>query len=149
MSGQRYYEDVAVGEELAPLVKHPTTQQLVMWAGASGDYNPIHYDSSYAQSRGLAGVIVHGQLVFCFLGQLMTDWAGEGGSLLKVSCSYRGMNFPGDTVTCRGTVTKKYVEDGQPCVDCNIWAENGKGEKTVIGRATVVLPSRGVSAAQG
>ena len=149
MSEQRYYEDIEIDEEITPLLKHPTTRQLVMWAGASGDYNPIHYDKDHAQSRGLGGVIVHGQLVYCFLGQLITDWVGEGGSLHKLSCSYRGMNFPGEEITCRGRVTKKYVENGQQCVECSIWAENTKGEKTVLGRAVVALPSRGGSANQG
>ncbi|MDI6814735.1 MAG: MaoC/PaaZ C-terminal domain-containing protein, partial [Dehalococcoidales bacterium] len=141
---QLYYEDVAVGSEITPLVKQPTTRQLVMWAGASGDYQPIHYDKDFAQSRGLPGVIVHGQLVGSFLGQLMTDWIGEQGSLRKLSCSYKGMNFPGEALTCRGKVTKKYVEYRQHYVECNLWVENEKGEKTVSGTATVILPARGV-----
>ena len=143
MSEQRYYQDVAVGDEITPLVKQPTTRQLVMWAGASGDYNPIHYDQDLAQSRGLAGVIVPGQLVCAFLGQLMTDWIGVGSSLRKLSCSYKGMNYPGETVTGRGQVTKKYVESEHHCVECSLWAENPKGEKTASGKAIVILPSRG------
>jgi len=143
MTEQLYYEDVAIGSEIAPLIKQPTTRQLVMWAGASGDYNPIHYDKDFAQSRGLAGVIVHGQLIGSFLGQLMTDWIGELGSLRKLSCSYKSMNFPGEALTCRGKVTKKYVEDGQHYVECNLWVENEKGEKTVSGMAIVILPARG------
>ena len=143
MSEQRYYEDVMVGSEITPLVKHPTTQQLVMWAGASGDYNPIHYDKDLAQSRGLPGVIVPGQLVSCFLGQLVTDWAGEQGSLHKLTCNYRGMNFPGEAITCNGKISNKYVDNGENRVECNVWAENPQGEKTVTGKAMVVLPSRG------
>lgn len=143
MTEQLYYEDVAIGSEIAPMVKQPTTRQLVIWAGAVGDYNPIHYDKDFAQSRGLPGVIVHGQLVGSFLGQLMTDWIGEQGSLRKLSCSYKGMNFPGEVLTCRGKVTKKYVEDGQHYVECNLWVENVKGEKTVSGMAIVILPARG------
>ena len=59
-----------------------------------------------------------------------------------MTCSYKGMNFPGEAVTCRGRVTKKYIEDEKHYVECNIWAESDKGEKTVTGRATVILPSR-------
>ena len=143
MSKQLYYEDIAVGSEITPLVKLPTTRQLVMWAGASGDYNPIHYDKDFAQSRGLPGVIVHGQLVCSFLGQLITDWIGEQGSLRKLTCSYKGMNFPGETLTGKGQVIKKYIEAGEHCVECNIRAENSKGEKTVSGMAIAVVPSRG------
>jgi len=143
MTEQLYYQDVAVGDEVTPLVKEPTTRQLVMWAGAVGDYQLIHYDKDFAQSRGLSGVIVHGQLVGAFLGQLMTDWVGEQGALRKLSCSYKGMNYPGEAVTCRGKVTKKYVQDGEHYVECSLWAENPKGEKTATGVAIVILPSRG------
>ena len=142
MSEQRYYEDVVEGEEIKPLLKHPDTRQLVMWAGASGDYNPIHYDPDYARRHGLDGIIVHGQLVYCFLGQLMTDWAGDKGSLQKLSGNYRGMNLPCVELACRGKVTRKYIEDGRHLVECNIWVETTEGDKTVSGKAVVTLPSR-------
>jgi len=143
MSEQLYYEDVTIGSEITPLVKQPTTRQLVMWAGAVGDYLPIHYDKDFAQSRGLPGVIVHGQLVGAFLGQLMTDWLGEQGILRRLSCSYKGMNYPGGVLTFRGKVTKKYVESEHYYVECSLWAENSKGEKTASGMAIVILHSRG------
>lgn len=143
MSKQLYYEDIAVGREINPLVKQPTTRQLVMWAGASGDYYSIHYDKDFAQSKGLPGVIVHGQLVGCFLGQLMTDWMGEQGSLRKLTCSYKSVNFPGEALICKGKINKNYVEDGEHYIECNLWVENTKGEKTVSGKALVTLPSRG------
>lgn len=140
---QIYYDDVTPGSEITPLLKQPSTRQLVMWAGAVGDYNPIHYDQDFAQSRGLSGVIVHGQLVGAFLGQLVTDWIGEKGILKKLSSSYKGMNYPGEALTFRGRVAKKYVEGGEHCVECSLWVENAKGEKTASGMAIVVLPSRG------
>ena len=143
MPEQLYYEDIAIGDEITPLVKQPTTRQLVMWAGASGDYNPIHYDKDFAQSQGLPGVIVQGQLVGCFLGQLITNWIGEAGVVHSFSCSYRGMNFPGEVLTCRGKVIKKYIEDDRHYVECDIWVEKPKGEKTVLGRAVVIVPSKG------
>jgi len=140
---QLYYQDVSLGSEVSSLTKQPTTQQLVMWAGAVGDYQPIHYDKDFAQSRGLAGVIVHGQLVGAFLGQLMTDWIGEKGALRKLSCSYKGMNYPGEVIAFKGKVTRKYVEGGQHFIECRLWAENPEGEKTASGTAVVILPSRG------
>ena len=143
MAEQLYYEDIMVGSEITPLVKQPTTRQLVRWAGASGDYYEIHYDKDFAQSKGLPGIIVHGQLAYSFLGQLMTDWIGEQGILRKLTCNYRGMNFPGEPLVCKGKVIKKYVEDGEHCVECNIWAENVKVEKTITGMAIVIMPARG------
>jgi acyl dehydratase len=142
MRGQLYYEDIAEGSEITPLVKKPSTRQLVMWAGASGDYNPIHYDQDFARSRGLPGVIVPGQLVGSFLGQLLTDWMGERGMLKKLSCSYKGMNYPGETISCGGRVNRKYVEGGVHYLEFSLWAENESGEKTVTGTAVVVIPAR-------
>jgi acyl dehydratase len=143
MDKQLYYEDVAPGTGIPPLVKRPDTTQLVMWAGASGDYNPIHYDKDYALVHGLSGVIVPGQLAACFLGQMLTDWIGERGSLKEFSVNYRGMNLPGEAITCRGTVTDKCIEDGRHLVALKIWAENPREEKTLSGTALVVLPARG------
>jgi acyl dehydratase len=142
MSAEVYFEDVEVGTEIKTLVKHPDTRQLVMWAGASGDYYPLHYDKDFAQSKGLPGVIVHGQLIFCFLGQLITDWLGDEGVLKKISCRYRGMVFPNEDIICRGEVTRKYIEDDNHYVECRIWTENSGGEKAVQGSAIVILRSK-------
>lgn len=143
MVRQLYYEDVINGSEITPLVKQPTTTQLVMWAGASGDYNAIHFDKDYALRQGLPGVIVHGQLSGAFLGQMLTDWVGDLGSINKLSLSYKGMNVPGETLTCRGKVIKKFIEESRYLVTLRIWVENPKGEKTLTGTAVVSLPSLG------
>jgi acyl dehydratase len=139
---QIYFEDVAEDTLIGPLEKDPTTQQLVKYAGASGDFYQIHYDKDFALKNNLPGVILHGALKNAFLGQLMTDFAGELGWLRKLSVQYRGMDQPGSKVVCRGRVTKKYTEGANHLVDCEIWLENAKGEKTTPGSATVVLPSR-------
>jgi acyl dehydratase len=142
MAATLYWDDVKEGQELPALVKKPTTQQLVRYAGASGDFYQIHYDKDFALANKLPGVILHGALKNAFLGQLMTDWIGEHGTLRKLSVQYRGMDVPGDTITGKGRVTKKYIQEGKHYVDCEIWLENGKGEKTTPGSATVILPSR-------
>jgi acyl dehydratase len=142
MTEQVYYEDIEEGGELPALVKFPTTMQLVKYAGASGDYYQIHYDKDFAVSTGLPGVIVHGWLALAFLGQLVTDWLGEKGTLVKLSGTYRGMNRVAEDIICHGKVTKKYAEDGNTFARLEIWAENPAGEKTVTGTAVVTLPSR-------
>ena len=139
---QTYFEDVEAGQEIPSLTKHPTTRQLVKWAGASGDFYQIHYDKDFAQAQGLTGVIVHGWLTFSFLGQLLTDWIGAEGWIRKVSVSYRGMNYPGEDTLLKGKITKKYIQDAEHIVELEIWAENSRGEKTTPGRAVVALPSR-------
>jgi acyl dehydratase len=137
-----YYEDIEVGSEIPALVKYPTTMQLVKFAGASGDYYQIHYDKDFALANGLPGVIVHGWLTLSFLGQMVTDWLGGGGTLLKLDGSYKGMNNVHEEIFCYGTVKRKNEEDGKYYVQLDIWAENPAGDKTVTGSATVALPSR-------
>jgi acyl dehydratase len=138
-----YFEDVQVGDELPELVKHPTTRQLVKYAGASGDYYEIHYDHHFAVRSGLQdGVIVHGLLTAGWLAQMMTDWLPTATALKKFGVSYRAMARPGDTITCKGTIVGKYEKDGAQLIDCDISAENQRGEKCAIGTATVALPSR-------
>tara|TARA_B100000315_G_C14345740_1_gene481678 strand:+ start:224 stop:688 length:465 start_codon:yes stop_codon:yes gene_type:complete len=154
MAKQLYWEDVEVGGEVTPLPKIATRQMLVKWAGASGDFNPLHYDDSFAEASGVGKPIVHGALKRAWLVQLMTDWIGDQGTLKKFSCQYRGMDYPrmmksmaepqeGETWWCKGKVTNKYVEGDEHFVDCDIQVENGKGEVTTPGKATAVLPSRG------
>ena len=137
-----YFEDIQEGMELPTLVKNPTTQQLVRYAGASGDYYQIHFDLEFARANGLPNVILHGALKNAFLGHLMTDWIGEHGRLKKLSAQYRGMDVPGTPVYAKGVVTRKRVEDGENIVECEIWLESHTGERTTPGSAVVVLPSR-------
>ena len=142
MAGQVYWEDVTEGMELPPLKKEATPRQLVQWAGASGDFYEIHYNKDIALGNNLPDLIIHGALKNAWLGQLMTDWMGVEGTLRKLSCQYRGMDVLGDPLVCTGKVTKKYVQGESHLVDCDIWLQNSKGEKTTPGAATVELPSR-------
>ena len=142
MAEQVYWDDVQEGTELPPVVKNPTTQQLVKYAGASGDYYQIHYDQGFAKNNGLDDVILHGALKNAFLGHLVTKWMGQAGDLKRLACQYRGMDIPGTPVTAKGVVTRKYQEQGANLVGCEIWLENEKGDKTTPGSATVALPRR-------
>ena len=142
MEEQIYWDDVTEGMDMPPLVKNPTTQQLVKYAGASGDYYQIHYDKDFAKGNDLEDVILHGALKNAFLGQYMTDWMGPLGSLAMLSCQYRGMDSPGRPITAKGSVTRKYQDEGRNLVDCEIWLENTAGQKTTPGAATVELPIR-------
>lgn len=139
---QLYWDDVTAGQELPPLVKQPTTQQLVMWAAVSGDFQTLHFDKDVAQARGFKAVVVPGYLTLAFLGQLVTDWIGVEGTLKKIFGSYRGMHHPGADIICRGKVTNKEVVEGEHRIELEIWAENSQGERTTPGSALVVLPTR-------
>ena len=137
-----YFEDVKVGDELPPLVKGPIQQiQLTRYAGASGDFNPIHQDDEFAKAAGMGGVFGHGMLSMGFVAQAVTDWAGAG-SVRKIGVRFAALVRLKDMVTCRGRVIATSQKNGVNLGELDIWAENGKGEKVVTGPATVALPGR-------
>jgi len=126
---------VEVGQELPELLKHPTTRQLVQYAGAQGDFYEIHYDQAYAKTVALPGVILHGLLKAAFLGQLVTDWLGDRRKLVTFEVSYRGVDMPGHPYRCRGRISKV---DGEN-VEVEVWGEDESGKRTTVGTATVLI----------
>ncbi|MYC30863.1 MAG: hypothetical protein F4X65_12350 [Chloroflexi bacterium] len=146
-AAQRYYEDVAIGDTLPPVVKGPmTTSHLVRWAAANGNYARIHWDLPFAQlQQGLPNVVVNGSLKNQYLGQLITDFAGDEGWFRRFFVQHRGMDFPGDVLAASGVVTGKRESDGFGLVDCTVELRNSRGGQTAAGQATVALPKRGQS----
>ena len=140
---QVYFEDVEVGQEVPSIKIAPSTQQLVHWAAASGDFYQIHYDTEFAKSTGLQSIIVHGALKHALLGRMLWEWVRYDGKIKRYGVSYRGMDLPAQEMTLRGTVTAKRQEGGENLVEVEIWTENPQGQKTTPGTATVALPSRG------
>ena len=131
-----------VGQSIPEVRKNCSTQQLVVWAGASGDFYQIHYDNAFAKRTGLDNIIVHGALKHAFLGQLLHDWVAPAGRIQKFGCQYRGMDYPDQDITCGGVVTNKFVDGDQHVVELDVWTQNPSGQKTTPGTARVVLPSR-------
>lgn len=137
-----YFEDVTVGDELPALVKGPIQQiQLTRYAGASGDFNPIHQDPEFAQAAGMGGVFAHGMLSMGFVAQAVTDWAGAG-TVRKIGVRFAALVRLKDTVTCRGRVVATAQKNGANVVELEIWADNQKGDTVVTGKASVALPTR-------
>ena len=153
MADQPYWDDVKEGDTIPELVKNCDSQRLVLWAAGSGDFNQIHYDERIAKSQKLDDIIVHGALKAGFLAELVWEWMGEEGKLVSYGCQYRGMDYRYQDIVCKGTVLKKYEENGQHLVDLDIWTETGEGKddgrpknavgiKTTPGTAVVALPKR-------
>lgn len=137
-----WYEDVEIGDELPPLEITPDTRQLVMYAGASGDFQPIHYDKDVALKAGHDSVIIQGALKSAWLAQVVTDWIGDSGWMREFSVQYRGVDYIGKK-TCRGRVTGKRIEGDAGLIELELGLEDENGTVTTPATAIVELPQSG------
>jgi hydroxyacyl-ACP dehydratase HTD2-like protein with hotdog domain len=138
--GQLYFEDVTVGMTLPPLTKIPSNTLLFLYSAITWNPQRIHFDKDYTLSEGYRDIIVHGPLRGAFLSQLLTRWIGEAGTLKKLSYANRDIAYVNEPLTCKGTVTRTWIEGGKGYVECEIWAENEQGTRLTPGQATVILP---------
>ncbi|TMC23534.1 MAG: dehydratase [Chloroflexi bacterium] len=139
---KRYYEDVQVGDSIPQLVKDPMTHlRLVRYAGASGDFNPLHTDPKVGELIGTDGIIAHGMLIMGFVGQLLSDYVGPE-SLRKFNVRFKGMTRLGDVITCTGTVTEKYERDGEGRIAGKVQAVDQNGDVKVAGTFVAALLRR-------
>jgi len=137
-----YYEDVQVGEAIPKLVKSPVSHlQLVRYAGASGDFNPLHTDPKIGELIGVGGIIAHGMLIMGFVGQLLSDYVGPT-TLRKFDVRFKGMTRLGDVITCTGTITEKYETDVEARIAGKVQATDQNGEVKVAGTFVAALPHR-------
>jgi len=129
---------VHVGDTLPPVDKSPiTTMQLVQYAGASGDFNRIHYDEPFAREGGFPSVIAHGMLSMGFFGQLVADWAGGPQHVARLAARFKAVTFPGDRVTVGGEVVAR--DEAAGTVELKLFARKQDGTVTLEGSATVRL----------
>lgn len=137
-----YYEDVQVGDELPKLVKDPITLiQLVRYSGASGDFNPLHTDPKIGEMIGTGGIIAHGMLIMGFVGQLLSDYVGPE-ALRKFGVRFKGMSRLDDVITCTGTITEKYEENGEGRIAGKVQAADQNGDVKVTGTFIAAVPHR-------
>jgi acyl dehydratase len=134
---------VAVGFELPPLVKGPVTrEQLRAYAAASGDPNPMHTDDEFAKAAGHPGVFAHGMLSMGWLGEFLVRAGGDPAAVRKLRTRFVKLTWPGETITCRGRVTKVTDAPDARLVECEVWTENQDGERKVAGAAVLALSRR-------
>jgi acyl dehydratase len=137
-----YYEDVQVGDAIPKLVKSPLSHlQLVRYAGASGDFNPLHTDPKIGELVGVGGIIGHGMLTMGFVGQLLSDYIGPT-ALRKFGVRFKGMTHLDDVITCTGTITEKYEVDGESRIAGKVQATDQNGDVKVAGTFVAALPHR-------
>ena len=123
----------------AVVVDNLSRTQIVQYAGASGDYNPLHTDEIYATKvAGFPTVFAHGMLTMGLTARLVTDWVGDG-RLLSLGSRFERQVWPGDTLTATATVDA--IEDGDsgPVVQLSIQTVNQSGDRVLSGTASARL----------
>ena len=131
--------DIQVGSEIPALELAPISRYtLALYAGASGDHNPIHIDSDFAKKAGMPDVFAHGMLSMAYLGRMLTNWQPQA-QLRKFGSRFAAITQLQDAITCSGKVVEMIERDGETLARCEIQAAKENGEQTLIGEALVAV----------
>ena len=135
--GKIKFADYQEGQDIPELRVGPITQMdLVRYAGASGDFNPIHNDVEFAKSAGLPGTIAHGMYVMALMGRACTNWAPPT-QIQYFGVKFKGMTLPGEMVVVTGKIKKKKEDEKGKLLMIALQASNEKGEIKVAGDLSV------------
>jgi acyl dehydratase len=130
-------DELAVGSELPPFDTAPLSRlSLALYAGASGDHNPIHVDLDFARRAGMPDVFAHGMLSMAYLGRLLTNWVPQQ-AIRDFSVRFAAITHVGDAITCSGVVTEK--DEVARTVKLALTTRDQKGEIKLSGEALIAL----------
>ena len=133
------YAELQVGDEIpaytTPAINRTT---LALFAGASGDHNPIHIDIDFARKFGMDDVVAQGMLSMAYLGRLLTNWVPQT-AIRQYGVRFGSITNLRDKITCSGKVIEKYEEGGDKLVKLEVTAANQDGEVKLSGQAVVAL----------
>lgn len=129
------------GTILEPIEIGPLSRtDFVRYAGASGDFNPVHHDEEFARASGHPTVFGHGMLAAGVLARVVTRAVGREG-LRRFRVRFLARIWPGDVVRCEGRITRRYESEEKHLVDGELSARNQRGETVVTGSFTALVPS--------
>lgn len=133
------FDSVAVGDQPIHLATEPVSRTtLALYAGASGDHNPMHIDIDYAKKAGQSDVFAHGMLAMAYLGRSLTDWVPQT-AIRSFTTRFTAITRVGDQIICTGKVAEKMEKDGEKQVRVEITAANQNGEVKAAADAIVAL----------
>lgn len=134
------FDTVAVGDVLPPLQLPPVDRTtLALFAGASGDHNPIHIDTDVARRSGMPDVFAQGMLGMAWVGRLLTRWAPQS-RLRRFDARFQGITHLGNAMRCSGRVVEKLEHGGERCVRIELQSADQFGRTKIVGEALVALP---------
>jgi acyl dehydratase len=133
------FQSLSVGDSIPPLVLPAVARRtLALYAGASGDDNPIHIDLDFARAAGAGDVFAHGMLSMAWLGRLLTNWIPQT-RLRSFNARFTSITRIGEVLTCTGVIAEKSEQDGEQLVRVDLAVTSESGDVKVTGQATMVL----------
>ena len=134
------FDTVQIGDELPALQLPPVDRTtLALFAGASGDHNPIHIDIDVARRSGMPDVFAQGMLGMAWVGRVVTGWAPQS-ALRRFDARFQGITHLGNAIRCSGRVIEKLDHHGERCVRIELQSANQFGQAKIVGEALVALP---------
>ena len=133
MSAKLKYDSVKVGDSIpAFVIEGVTRPDFVRYAGASGDFVPLHYDQTFVEAAGIPTVFAQGMFTAGLLSKALTDYVGIG-QVRRFKVRFATRVWPGDVITCRGKVTNKAERNGEKIVEGDLEVVTQKGETAIKG----------------
>ena len=141
--GQRFFDDVSVGDELMPIEFPLSVYRLVMAAGSNRDFNSIHHNTEYARSTGAPEMYANTLFLLGMWERTVRGYIGLAGTIVNIKGFRMGrFNIVGDTTTVSGSVLATRVEDSLGLVELEVRSTNSLGVTVGPGRVLVSLPHR-------
>jgi len=131
------YDTISPGDELPELVTDEISRTtLALYAGASGDHNPIHIDIDFAKSAGMDDVFAHGMLSMAYLGRLLTGWVPQS-AIKDFEVKFTSITQVNSKIICSGKVEEKFERDGKKILKLSVDAKDENGNIKIIGCAEI------------
>ena len=137
-----YWEDVCEGSDIPTVSLEVTRNRIVMIVCATRDIFPLHHDPDFARAAGYEAPAVATAFLQGLLGRCLTDWTGPTGKIRRLGLRLTAPALAGDTVSAAGKVSRKYTENGDHKIDCELTVTKQDGVTAVEAEATVIIPSK-------
>lgn len=133
------FHAMQVGDALPPLTLPAINRTtLALYAGASGDHNPIHIDIDFARKARMPDVFAHGMLSMAYLGRLLTNWVPQS-KIRHFNARFVGITHLGNVVHCAGKVVERLEQNGEQLLRVEIQSANQYGETKILGDALIAI----------
>jgi len=133
------FENIKVGAEITPLSVRMDKKNYKLYNRMVKEINPLHFNKNYAKSLGFEDIVIAGVFTYSFFPKILVDWSQDPTSLKKITVRFNAPAYPGDIITHKGVIIKKYKQADEKLIECEVWAENQKGEKLTTAVALLSL----------